>query len=136
MNAYRRPLNIVIFGLSITSSWGNGHATTYRSLITGLMRRGHHVAFYERRRSWYAANRDLGHNNLCDIVLYESLSELDERFPTGIDADLVMIGSFVPSPTLIQAFFVNHGQALMHGVVQRRRGRVMVDMFRLEVFGD
>lgn len=96
MTPHTRPLNIVIFGLSITSSWGNGHATTYRSLITGLARRGHHVAFYERRRSWYAANRDLGHNNLCDIVLYESLGQLDEIFPGGIDADLVMIGSFVP----------------------------------------
>jgi spore maturation protein CgeB len=96
MNPLTRPLNIVIFGLSITSSWGNGHATTYRSLITGLVRRGHHVAFYERRRSWYAANRDLGHNNLCDVVLYDSLGQLEEIFPNGIDADLVMIGSFVP----------------------------------------
>lgn len=96
MNHSARPLDIVVFGLSITSSWGNGHATTYRSLITGLMRRGHHVAFYERRRAWYAANRDLGHNNLCDIVLYESLAQLEELFPNGIHADLVMIGSFVP----------------------------------------
>jgi spore maturation protein CgeB len=96
MNPSARPLNIVIFGLSITSSWGNGHDTTYRSLITGLVRLGHHVAFYERRRSWYTANRDLGHNNLCDIVLYDSLAELDTLFGTGIDADLVMIGSFVP----------------------------------------
>ncbi len=99
MNHATRPLNIVIFGLSITSSWGNGHATTYRSLVTGLVRRGHHVAFYERRRSWYTANRDLEHNNLCDIVLYESFAELEEIFPDGIDADLVMIGSFVPEGT-------------------------------------
>jgi hypothetical protein len=26
-------LNIVVIGLSITSSWGNGHATTYRGLV-------------------------------------------------------------------------------------------------------
>jgi spore maturation protein CgeB len=96
MNQATHPLNIVIFGLSITSSWGNGHATTYRSLVTGLARRGHHVAFYERRRSWYAANRDLGHNNVCDIVLYESIAELEALFPARIDADVVMIGSFVP----------------------------------------
>ena len=26
-------LSLVILGLSITSSWGNGHATTYRALV-------------------------------------------------------------------------------------------------------
>src|SRR5262245_60670200 len=31
-----RPLEIVILGLSITSSWGNGHATTYRGLVREL----------------------------------------------------------------------------------------------------
>lgn len=30
-----RPLDVVVLGLSITSSWGNGHATTYRALIGG-----------------------------------------------------------------------------------------------------
>ena len=40
--------DIVILGLSITSSWGNGHATTYRSLVRGLAARGHRVLFLER----------------------------------------------------------------------------------------
>lgn len=52
-------MNIVIVGLSITSSWGNGHATTYRALVHALVERGHSVLFLERDVSWYAANRDL-----------------------------------------------------------------------------
>jgi spore maturation protein CgeB len=52
-------MNIVIVGLSITSSWGNGHATTYRALVRGLASRGHRVLFLERNASWYAENRDL-----------------------------------------------------------------------------
>jgi spore maturation protein CgeB len=113
MNPSTRPLNIVIFGLSITSSWGNGHATTYRSLVTGLVRRGHHVAFYERRRSWYTANRDLGHNNLCDIVLYESLEQLEETFPNGIEADVVMIGSFVPEGIRLAQWVLSRTEAVV-----------------------
>jgi hypothetical protein len=35
----RPRLRIVILGLSITSSWGNGHATTYRGLVRELIRR-------------------------------------------------------------------------------------------------
>jgi spore maturation protein CgeB len=52
-------LNIVIIGLSVTSSWGNGHATTYRALIEALASRGHHVTFLEREVPWYRGHRDL-----------------------------------------------------------------------------
>jgi spore maturation protein CgeB len=55
----RSRLRIVILGLSITSSWGNGHATTYRGLVRELSARGHEVLFLERDMPWYAANRDL-----------------------------------------------------------------------------
>src|ERR671918_752564 len=53
------PLRIVFLGLSITSSWGNGHATTYRGLVRELGAQGHDVLFLERDASWYASNRDL-----------------------------------------------------------------------------
>ncbi|NIQ59555.1 MAG: glycosyltransferase, partial [Gammaproteobacteria bacterium] len=53
-------MKLVFLGLSITSSWGNGHATTYRGLCRGLSRRGHRVVFYEWDAPWYAgAHRDL-----------------------------------------------------------------------------
>jgi spore maturation protein CgeB len=50
---------VVILGLSVTSSWGNGHATTYRALMRELVRRGHKVTFLERDVPWYRDTRDL-----------------------------------------------------------------------------
>ena len=90
-------LDIVIFGLSITSSWGNGHATTYRHLVDGLCSRGHQVTFLERDVPWYADNRDLPQPPHGDLLLYQSLEEAFERFGKMIhQADAVIVGSYVP----------------------------------------
>src|SRR5690242_9668132 len=90
-------LKIVILGLSITSSWGNGHATTYRALVRELVARGHDVLFLERNKPWYAAHRDLPDPPFGRTELYDTLEELHERFSAQVrDADFVMIGSFVP----------------------------------------
>ena len=51
-------MDVVFLGLSITSSWGNGHATTYRGLVRELAARGHRVTFLERDVLWYRDNRD------------------------------------------------------------------------------
>jgi len=91
------PLKLVIFGLSITSSWGNGHATTYRSLVRELTRLGHRVLFLERDIEWYACNRDLPDPPYGQTELYTSLSELKDRFSRNVrEADLVIVGSYVP----------------------------------------
>lgn len=93
----RTPLRMVILGLSITSSWGNGHATTYRSLVRELSARGHEVLFLERDVPWYAAHRDLHVLSRGRIEMYTSLQELQERFGTEVrHADVVMVGSYVP----------------------------------------
>jgi spore maturation protein CgeB len=90
-------LNIVIFGLSITSSWGNGHATTYRALIKALAARGHRITFLERDVPWYRPHRDLETAPFCRIELYESLKEVPQRFTALVrSADAVVMGSFVP----------------------------------------
>lgn len=90
-------MRIVILGLSITSSWGNGHAVTYRALVRGLAERGHDVLFLERDMPWYAENRDLPRPPFGRTELYGSLADLKERFRTEIrDADLVIVGSYVP----------------------------------------
>jgi spore maturation protein CgeB len=90
-------LKIIFLGLTITSSWGNGHAITYRGLMSELMRRGHSVLFLERDVSWYAAHRDLGKSRYGRVELYSSLKELRDRFAAEIrSADCVIIGSFVP----------------------------------------
>ncbi len=90
-------MNIVILGLSITSSWGNGHATTYRALVRGLASRGHDVLFLERDASWYAKNRDMPAPPFCRVQIYKRLDELQRKHATVIEkADLVVLGSYVP----------------------------------------
>jgi spore maturation protein CgeB len=90
-------MKIVILGLSITSSWGNGHATTYRALVRALDRRGHEVLFLERDVSWYADNRDMARSEFCTIKLYRGVRDLARRFSSIVAAaDLVIVGSFVP----------------------------------------
>jgi spore maturation protein CgeB len=90
-------LSIVILGLSITSSWGNGHATTFRGLVRELAARGHHVLFLERDRPWYAANRDLPAPEYCETAIYSSVEALQRRFASEVRrADFVMVGSYVP----------------------------------------
>ncbi|CAN5233919.1 glycosyltransferase [soil metagenome] len=90
-------LDIVFLGLSITSSWGNGHATTYRGLVRELAARGHRVRFLERDRPWYAKNRDLPHPTGADTHIYSSLDELFiDHGPAVRGADAVIVGSYVP----------------------------------------
>jgi spore maturation protein CgeB len=95
-------MNIVILGLSITSSWGNGHATTWRGLVRELSRQGHHVLFLERDMPWYAAQRDLPKQPFGETRLYDSLPELKRDYRDAIrTADAVVIGSYVPQGTAV-----------------------------------
>jgi spore maturation protein CgeB len=87
----------VFLGLSITSTWGNGHATTYRGLLKELANRGHEVTFLERDVPWYARDREFDCVPYGDIGLYGSLDELRERFTATVaTADVVVVGSYVP----------------------------------------
>ncbi len=92
------PLDIVILGLSLSSSWGNGHATTYRALLRGLREEGHRVLFLERDMPWYGGgNRDLPDPDFCELVLYRDLDAMLTRFaPRLCAADAVIVGSYVP----------------------------------------
>lgn len=88
---------IVFLGLTITSSWGNGHATTYRALVKALAERGHEILFLERDKPWYRDHRDLKASPYAQIVLYEDLSDLKRHFASAMaEADAVIVGSFVP----------------------------------------
>src|SRR5256885_13944252 len=90
-------LRVVILGLTITSSWGNGHATTYRGLVRELVRRGHDVLFLEHDKPWYASNRDLPRPPFGRTELYESVEDLQSRFGREMEeADAVIVGSYVP----------------------------------------
>jgi spore maturation protein CgeB len=98
-------LDIVFLGLSITSSWGNGHATTYRGLVRELARRGHRVLFLERDVPWYAENRDLPRPPWGRTELYRSVEDLKDRFERDVRrADVVVVGSYVPQGVEIGAW--------------------------------
>jgi spore maturation protein CgeB len=107
------PLSIVILGLSITSSWGNGHATTYRALVRALAGRGHDVLFLEADRPWYAENRDLPDPPFGRTALYGSLDDLRDRFEQEVrHADLVVVGSYVPDGVEVGRWAVATAQGL------------------------
>ncbi len=90
-------MKLVFLGLSVTSAWGNGHATNYRALMRALADRGHDVLFLERDVPWYAAQRDMRAPPWGRTCLYQSLEELRETAEEEVaGADLVLIGSYVP----------------------------------------
>ncbi|RZJ25077.1 MAG: glycosyltransferase, partial [Flavobacterium sp.] len=89
-------MKIVVIGLSITSSWGNGHATTYRALLKELSRLGHETLFLEKDVPYYAANRDLPNPGFCRVALYQDNDELFSTYEKEVAAaDVVIVGSYV-----------------------------------------
>jgi spore maturation protein CgeB len=91
-------MRLVIFGLSISSSWGNGHATLWRALIAALLGDGHRVTFVERDVDYYAEHRDLhALPEGGDLVLYRDWSEvLPYARGTLAEADIGMVTSYCP----------------------------------------
>jgi len=95
--ARQTGVRIVIFGLSISSSWGNGHATLWRGLLRALARRGHHVSFFERDVSYYARHRDLPVLPWGALHLYtdwNTVLPVAERELS--DADVAIVTSYCP----------------------------------------
>lgn len=90
-------MKITIFGLSITSSWGNGHATTFRALCNALHRRGHRIVFFEHNVEWYQNNRDLPEPPYCEVQIFEDWEEVRPRVRAELsDSDVALVGSFFP----------------------------------------
>jgi spore maturation protein CgeB len=89
-------MKLVVLGLSLSSSWGNGHATTFRALLSAFAVGGHEVLFLERVQPWYAENRDLAEPDFCRLANYGSVDELEEWRGEIAAADAVMVGSYVP----------------------------------------
>ncbi len=90
-------MKIVIYGLTITSAWGNGHATTYRSLAKALARRGHRIHFIEKDVEWYRANRDLPAPEYCSLHLYDDWAAEERALVRHAqDADVIVVGSYFP----------------------------------------
>jgi spore maturation protein CgeB len=90
-------MKITVFGLSISSSWGNGHATLWRGLVRALHARGHQVVFFERDTPYYAAHRDLTEIPGGRLVLYPDWAAvLPEALRQLADSDVAMVTSYCP----------------------------------------
>jgi spore maturation protein CgeB len=90
-------MKLVIFGLTVSSSWGNGHATLWRGLIAALVRRGHRVVFFERDVPYYAAHRDLFDLPGGGLRLYGDWEEATQAARHELaDADVAMVTSYCP----------------------------------------
>jgi spore maturation protein CgeB len=107
-------MRIVIYGLTITSSWGNGHATTYRSLVKALAARGHTVHFVERDVEWYRNNRDLPEPEFCAVQLYADWNT-DARaiIDASAGADAIVIGSYFSDAIALTVELLNAERAPM-----------------------
>ena len=91
-------MRLTIFGLAVSSSWGNGHATLWRGLIRALTRRGHEVVFFERDVAYYADTRDLTSlGNGAELVLYRDWDDVRSHAASEMQrSDVVMVTSFCP----------------------------------------
>lgn len=90
-------MKIVIFGLTISSSWGNGHATLWRGLCHALARQSHRIVFFEKDMPYYAANRDLFGIPNGDLVLYTDWDSVRVQAKAELkDADVAIASSYYP----------------------------------------
>jgi nucleoside-diphosphate-sugar epimerase/spore maturation protein CgeB len=97
-------MRLVVLGLSLSSSWGNGHATTYRALLKAFAARGHEILFLERDVPWYREHRDHAEPDYCRLELYGSLEELRHWSDEIRSADAVIVGSYVPEGVAVGRF--------------------------------
>jgi spore maturation protein CgeB len=90
-------VNITVFGLTLSSSWGNGHATPYRAIIRALDRLGHKVHFFEKDVPYYSSRRDFDSCDYCELTLYSAWVNIRERaLSAAADSDVVITASFLP----------------------------------------
>jgi spore maturation protein CgeB len=90
-------VRVVIFGLTISSSWGNGHATLWRGLCKYLVRSGHSVVFFERDVPYYAGARDLYEIPGGRLELYSSWEDVQPIAHSSVmEADAAIVTSYCP----------------------------------------
>ena len=89
-------MKLTVIGLSLSSSWGNGHATTFRALLREFAARGHDILFLERDVEYYAAHRDLPAPDFCRLEFYRDTNDLKNRFASELkSSDWTIVGSYV-----------------------------------------
>ncbi|MBV9199787.1 MAG: glycosyltransferase, partial [Alphaproteobacteria bacterium] len=102
-------MKIVIFGLTISSSWGNGHATLWRGLARALAQLGHRIVFFEHDVPYYAAFRDFWQLPWGDLVLYGEWEGIVWRARMElVDADVAIVTSYCPDAIAATELLLDH----------------------------
>jgi spore maturation protein CgeB len=90
-------MKIIVFGLSISSAWGNGHATLWRGLFRALAEQGHQIHFFEKDVPYYASHRDAVEFPFARLILYQDFNQV---IPVAEEllrnADAAIISSYCP----------------------------------------
>lgn len=90
-------MKITVFGLTISSSWGNGHATPYRAIFRALHRMGHEVHFFEKDVPYYRSRRDFESCDYCRLTLYSDWAQVRKpALQTASESDVVITASYLP----------------------------------------
>ncbi len=90
-------MKLTIFGLTLSSSWGNGHATPYRAIVRALHRLGHETSFYEKDTEYYSKRRDFHGCEYCHLIVYSCWDEVRRAaLADAADSDVVIVGSYCP----------------------------------------
>ena len=90
-------MKLTVFGLTISSSWGNGHATPYRAILRALGRANHQVTFYEKDVEYYARRRDFFTCDYCRLVLYPEWEHVRaSALADAAASDVVLCASYCP----------------------------------------
>jgi spore maturation protein CgeB len=105
-------VKLIVLGLSLSSSWGNGHATTYRALLKAFARRGHDILFLERDVPWYREHRDIAQPDYCRLEFYRTLEDLDRWDEDIRNADAVIVGSYVPQGVQVGEYVHRHASGV------------------------
>src|SRR3954471_21868359 len=90
-------LKVTFFGLTLSSSWGNGHATPYRAILRALHRQGLRLTFYEKDVPYYARHRNFQSCDYCDVVFYADWNQARAgALKEASDSDVVVSASYTP----------------------------------------
>lgn len=103
-------MKLVIFGLTLSSSWGNGHATLWRGLIRALVQRGHRCVFFERDVPYYSAHRDLTELPGAQLILYSDWTAACAEARSHVrEADVALVTSYCPDAVAASALILEEG---------------------------
>ena len=106
-------MKITVFGLTISSSWGNGHATPYRAILRALHRMGHQVHFFEKDVPYYRLRRDFDSSDYCRLTLYAEWAQVRRQaLAEAAVSDVVMTASYLPEGARINDEVLDLGRPL------------------------